>query len=379
MRSSSSMRRRPANVGSTAGSSQAQQRPLERRGTPVRRHVFDVRASSASGQGRGRLPACRARAGRRPRRPAARRLPRADRPGGPAPPRARRAVRRRGRHGHRAAAALRAPRPLGRRHAQRAGPVRRRASTGVDAPVYVVSKAVLAADRRLRPPPRRHRRRRPPAAAVDRRRRRAAPGASPCSRGSTIPRTSAPSPARPGRSASTRLVLDPTCIDPYYRRTVRVSMGEVLYLPVARAATLARRPRRARRRRRRDVGADAGSGGRADLVARRPAAGRAAARRRGSRAVGGRAGRGPTAGCASRSPPTSTRSTSATPRPWPSPPCPGSTEVSGVSCRARRGRLRRYCGTPAPGRNVVSARRRPAGPWPAPSSWPSPWPRPRGP
>jgi tRNA G18 (ribose-2'-O)-methylase SpoU len=31
------------------------------------------------------------------------------------------------------------------------------------------------------------------------------------------------------------LVLDPTCIDPYYRRVVRVSMGEVLLLPVARA------------------------------------------------------------------------------------------------------------------------------------------------
>lgn len=31
------------------------------------------------------------------------------------------------------------------------------------------------------------------------------------------------------------LVLDPSCIDPYYRRTVRVSMGEVLHLPVARA------------------------------------------------------------------------------------------------------------------------------------------------
>jgi tRNA G18 (ribose-2'-O)-methylase SpoU len=32
------------------------------------------------------------------------------------------------------------------------------------------------------------------------------------------------------------LVLDPTCIDPYYRRTIRVSMGEVLFLPVARVA-----------------------------------------------------------------------------------------------------------------------------------------------
>jgi tRNA G18 (ribose-2'-O)-methylase SpoU len=33
------------------------------------------------------------------------------------------------------------------------------------------------------------------------------------------------------------LVLDPQCIDPYYRRTVRVSMGEVLHLPVARATS----------------------------------------------------------------------------------------------------------------------------------------------
>ena len=31
------------------------------------------------------------------------------------------------------------------------------------------------------------------------------------------------------------LVIDPTCTDPYSRRTVRVSMGEVLHLPVARA------------------------------------------------------------------------------------------------------------------------------------------------
>ncbi len=30
------------------------------------------------------------------------------------------------------------------------------------------------------------------------------------------------------------LLLDPTCIDPYYRRTVRVSMGQVLLLAVAR-------------------------------------------------------------------------------------------------------------------------------------------------
>jgi tRNA G18 (ribose-2'-O)-methylase SpoU len=31
------------------------------------------------------------------------------------------------------------------------------------------------------------------------------------------------------------LVLDPTCLDPYYRRVVRVSMGEVMHLPVVRA------------------------------------------------------------------------------------------------------------------------------------------------
>lgn len=31
------------------------------------------------------------------------------------------------------------------------------------------------------------------------------------------------------------LVLDPTCIDPYTRRTVRVSLGEILHLPFARA------------------------------------------------------------------------------------------------------------------------------------------------
>lgn len=32
------------------------------------------------------------------------------------------------------------------------------------------------------------------------------------------------------------LVLDPTCIDPYTRRTVRVSMGEILHLPTCRIA-----------------------------------------------------------------------------------------------------------------------------------------------
>lgn len=33
------------------------------------------------------------------------------------------------------------------------------------------------------------------------------------------------------------LVLDPACHDPFYRRTVRVSMGEVLFLPIARCTS----------------------------------------------------------------------------------------------------------------------------------------------
>lgn len=33
------------------------------------------------------------------------------------------------------------------------------------------------------------------------------------------------------------LLLDPTCADPFYRRSVRVSMGELLHLPVVRCAT----------------------------------------------------------------------------------------------------------------------------------------------
>jgi tRNA G18 (ribose-2'-O)-methylase SpoU len=33
------------------------------------------------------------------------------------------------------------------------------------------------------------------------------------------------------------LVLDPRCADPYYRRSIRVSMGEILHLPVVRTTT----------------------------------------------------------------------------------------------------------------------------------------------
>jgi tRNA G18 (ribose-2'-O)-methylase SpoU len=33
------------------------------------------------------------------------------------------------------------------------------------------------------------------------------------------------------------MILDPTCADPYYRRSIRVSMGEILHLPITRAKT----------------------------------------------------------------------------------------------------------------------------------------------
>ena len=32
------------------------------------------------------------------------------------------------------------------------------------------------------------------------------------------------------------MVLDPTCADPYYRRCIRVSMGEILHLPIVRSS-----------------------------------------------------------------------------------------------------------------------------------------------
>lgn len=35
------------------------------------------------------------------------------------------------------------------------------------------------------------------------------------------------------------LVIDPTCTDPFYRRTVRVSMGEILLLPIVRSTVWA--------------------------------------------------------------------------------------------------------------------------------------------
>lgn len=105
---------------------------------------------------------------------------------------------------------------------------------GLDGPVYVAPKAVLAAtvgfdlhrgaiaaaDRRPLPTI---------AAAIDGTRRVAV------LEGLNDPENLG-AIARSARALGIEaLVLDPTCIDPYYRRTVRVSQGEVLLLPVARA------------------------------------------------------------------------------------------------------------------------------------------------
>jgi tRNA G18 (ribose-2'-O)-methylase SpoU len=107
---------------------------------------------------------------------------------------------------------------------------------GVDAPVYVVSKAVLAAavgfDLH-----------RGAIAAADRRPLPSIVDAIAGTRrvavleGLNDPENLG-AVARSARALGVgALVLDPTCIDPYYRRTVRVSMGEVLHLAVARATS----------------------------------------------------------------------------------------------------------------------------------------------
>jgi tRNA G18 (ribose-2'-O)-methylase SpoU len=105
---------------------------------------------------------------------------------------------------------------------------------GVDAPVYVAPRAVLAATVGFDL-------HRGAVAAAD---RRPLPALADVVAGATtlavLERLNDPenlgAVARTARAFGIGgLVLDPTCIDPYYRRTVRVSMGEVLFLPVARA------------------------------------------------------------------------------------------------------------------------------------------------
>ena len=177
------------------------------------------------------------------------------------------------------------------------------------------------------------------------------------------------------------LVLDPTCIDPYYRRTVRVSMGEVLHLPVARAASwpadldvlaaagvemwaltpepsaepiwsLDVPPRVALLLGAEGPGLSAAALARADrrvripIARRRRLAERRPRRRRGLR----------------RPVPLRLRD------PATVPPL-GAVRAIRSPTAGRRRRGGTWCRTP----------RRPAGPWPAPSSWPSPWLRPRGP
>ena len=197
--------------------------------------------------------------------------------------------------------------------------------------------------RGLRPAPRRRGVGDAAAASSRRRGARDRRGGSPCSRVSNDPENLGLI-ARSARAFGIdALVLDPTCIDPYYRRTVRVSMGEVLLLHRRPLHRVADRHRHAARPRVRDVG-----------VARRPptptTCGRACRPPKvallfGAEGPGLRAATLRRAARRVRIPidPASTRSTSATPRPMPSPPSAGD--------RGRRG----YRGHPERGRGAIGS------------------------
>ena len=259
--------------------------------------------------------------GRGPGGPPARRLPGAGRPGRPPAPRAGRALRRRGRHGDRPPARVGAPRPLGPGHAHGPTPGSPAASTASTAPVYVASPDVLAATVGFDL-------HRGAVAAAD---RRPLPAVAEVLAGARCVAVleglndaeNLGAIARSARALGVdALVLDPTCIDPYYRRIVRVSMGEVLLLPIARATgwpgDLDDDPGRRVQR----CGPHPRPGRREPLGPRR-------ARPRGARCSAPR-GPGcrrrrsprPTAGSGSRSTRRSTRSTSGTRRRSPSPPSP---------------------------------------------------------
>ena len=170
---------------------------------------------------------------RRRRRSPPCRLRRARRSGGAAPARARRAVRRRGRHRDRAPGRVGPPGALGPRDAQgppaagrgagRARRARLRGRAGGargDGRVHLHRGAVAAAARRPFPS----------LAEVLAGSRRLA-----VLEGFNDPENLG-AVARSARALGIDgALLDPTCIDPYYRRTVRVSMGEILFLPTARA------------------------------------------------------------------------------------------------------------------------------------------------
>jgi tRNA G18 (ribose-2'-O)-methylase SpoU len=105
---------------------------------------------------------------------------------------------------------------------------------GVDAPVYVAPRPVLAATVGFDL-------HRGAVAAAD---RRPLPALDPVLAGARVVAVleglndaeNLGAVARSARALGVdAMILDPTCIDPYYRRIVRVSMGEVLLLPIARA------------------------------------------------------------------------------------------------------------------------------------------------
>ena len=278
MRSSSSMRRRPANVGSTAGSSSPSNDPCRCRERAFADMCSMFAPRSADGQG-GQTAAVPESVDD----PAIPASPTTS--SSPIPAAQRRherdelfvvegvtAIERLLESGHRVRSVLVTPQAL----ARLAGRL-----DALDAPVYVAPQSVLAAtvgfdlhrgavaaaDRRPLPVDRRGDRRHPA--------HRRARGAQ----RSGEPRRHRPLGARPRASrrwSSTRRASTPTTGAP-----CGSAMGEVLLLPVARAAAWPDDLDTVPRRRVRDVGAHAGPAGRADLVARGAGPGRPRARRRG--------------------------------------------------------------------------------------------------
>ena len=257
---------------------------------------------------------------RRPRRPAAGRLPRPARRRAAQAPRGRaRAVPRRGREGGppRGRGRLRAAvvpdgAALARRARRRARPAPTRPATSSSEALaeqvtgFHVHRGALAS---LQRPPLPHRRR-------GARRR---PLGRWCSRTSSTTPTSARSSAPARRSASTPCCSSPRCADPLYRRSVKVAMGAVFSVPWTRLADWYDALPDAVRRRASPPSRSRSADDAVDPSRRRWPASTAGARARvgGARAVAALADVGRRAARSSRWRPASTRSTS--PRPPRSP------------------------------------------------------------
>ena len=321
-------RRRPA-------SAMPNSEPCRAGDTTVRGHVFDVRAGQRDAV-KARADSQRAGGDRRPRRSAARRLRRAPRPGRPpAPSSATSCFVAEGVTAIDRLLDVGPPRPLGARHAAGARPPRRRLDDARRAGVRRPARRA-GGDRRLRPPPRRGRRRRPAAAAVARRRRRRRPTLA-VLEGLNDPENLG-AIARSARAFG----IDGARARPDVHRPVLPAHDPRQHgrgaVPARRpGGDVARRPR-ALRRAGFETWALTPDGDAEPIWSLAVPARVACCSAPRARAVSGGDAPRPTAGCASRSPPASTRSTSATPPLWRSP-----TSVALVA------------GSPAPGRNVASS------------------------